>query len=186
MHEHMEAADAADRGPAQPMTGGDAQAAGQPVRTWDCPGIPPRRNIFTWIGVLAAAALFFFIAMWQGASMVVSTFVGLVFIGGFVWYLRTMRPTPFTLRVDASGVTRTDRGGEPREVPWDSVAKVKEEQFKSGQTISVAVFKRVGERGLFRAFVVYRDDVGDFDGFLGALRAGTPAERPWLIDTVHE
>lgn len=157
-----------------------------PAREWVCPGVPPRRRLITTIGVVLAAALFFFLAIWQGATMWVSTLIGIVFIGGFVGYLIVIAPKPFTLRLDDDGITRTERGGEPVSIAWDRVAKIKEERFKSGKSVSVAVFKRVGERGLHRAYVVYGDDIPDYDGFRAALRAGVPQDRPWLSETVHE
>lgn len=160
--------------------------AGAPPRVWVSPGVPPRRRLLTAIGVTLAAVLFFLLALWQGATMWVSTLIGIVFIGGFVGYLVVVAPTPFTLEVDASGITRTSRDGEPTEIPWDRVAKVKEERFKSSKSVSVAIFKRVGERGLHRAFVVYGDDIPDYDGFRAALRAGVPDDCPWLSETVHE
>jgi len=167
--------------PQSPKTG-----TKEPASEWISPGVPPRRRLVTAIGVTLAAVLFFFLALWQGATMWVSTLIGIVFIGGFIGYLLVVAPTPFTLRLDATGITRSERGGEPVEIPWDRVAKVKEERFKSGTSVSVAVFKRVGERGLHRAYVVYGDDIPDFNGFRAALRAGMPEDCPWLVETVHE
>jgi hypothetical protein len=168
---------------------------------WVCRGIPLSRQILTLLGVVTAAALFFFLARWQGGSMLVSTIIGIVFIGGFVGYLRVIAPTPFTISLDANGLTRAEQArrpslragderaapaGEPARIPWGQVAKIKEERFKSGKSVSLTVYKRVGERGLHRAFVIYRDDVGDFDGLLGALRAGLPDGSPWLVEQIHE
>ncbi|GAC1448863.1 MAG: hypothetical protein PVSMB4_06540 [Ktedonobacterales bacterium] len=162
-------------------------ATTSPARTWVCPGVPYHRRVLTGIGVVAAAAVFFLLALWQGASMLVSTLIGVVFIGGFVGYLVVVAPVPFTLTVDAAGLVRAERGSSaPSPIPWQNVAKVKEERFKSGKAVSLTVYKRVGERGLHRSFVVYRDDIPDFDGFLAALRAGVPEERPWLGERVHE
>ncbi len=198
MHDHNDtpgaraasSQDATDpRGAAtEPAPGSESAGAFSPVAMgeWICPGVPRRRRIITGIGVTAAAALFFFLALWQGATMLVSTIIGVVFIGGFVGYLRVVAPTPFTLALDGEGLTRTERGGTPARIAWLNVAKIKEERFKNGKTVSLTVYKRVGERGLHRAFVVYRDDIGDFDGFARALRAGVPEERPWLVEMVHE
>lgn len=171
--------------PASPISA-ESAANASAAREWVCPGVLPRRRLVTGIGVVLAAALFFFLAIWQGATMWVSTVIGIIFIGGFVAYLKVIAPTPFTLRLDATGITRTERDGEPLTIPWDRVAKIKEERFKSGKSVSVAVFKRVGERGLHRAYVVYGDDIPDYDSFRDALRAGVPDDRPWLTETVHE
>jgi hypothetical protein len=168
---------------------------------WICRGIPLARQVLTLAGVVAAAVVFFALALWQGVSMWVSTIIGVVFIGGFVGYLRLIAPTPFTITLDGAGITRAEQprrpaaqasgkqsttSAEPMRIAWGQVAKIKEERFKSGKSVSMTVYKRVGERGLHRAFVIYRDDVGDFDGLLGALRAGLPETCPWLVERVHE
>jgi hypothetical protein len=156
------------------------------VREWVCPGVPYRRRVMTGVGVVLASAVFFFLAHWQGASMLVSSIIGTIFICGFVGYLWVVAPAPFTIALDNDGIARSERAGLPARITWPTVAKVKEERFKSGKSVSLTVYKRVGERGLHRAFVVYRDDIPDFDGFLAALRSGVPDERPWLVETVHE
>jgi hypothetical protein len=190
MHDHTDTT--IPEGPANQDAAASRTAQSAPdlappaVAGWICPGVPPVRRIITGIGVTAAAALFFFLALWQGATMLVSTIIGIVFIGGFVGYLRVVAPVPFTLALDGEGLSRTERGGEPLRIAWPNVAKIKEERFKSGKSVSLTVYKRVGERGLHRAFVVYRDDIRDFDSFARALRAGVPPERPWLVETVHE
>ncbi len=156
------------------------------AREWVSPGVSLRKRILTGLGVAMAAGLFILIALYERTSMLVSTIIGAIFILGFVGYLRVVAPTPFTLRLDESGVTRTDRGAEPKVIPWGAVAKVKEERFKSGVTVSVTVYKRVGERGLHRAWVVYRDDIPDFDGFVRTLSSALPEGALWLRETVHE
>lgn len=155
-------------------------------RTWQCPGIPARRKLLTGVGVVVAAVVFFALALWQGASMLVSSIIGAVFIGGFVGYLGVIAPTPFTLRLDDAGITRTERARPPTTIAWERVARVKEETFKSGKSVSLAVYKRVGERGVHRAFVVYRDDVNGYETFHAALRAGIRTDTPWLRERVHE
>ncbi len=165
--------------PAQAQTAPDA-------REWVSPGVSLRKRWLTGIGVALASAVFFFIAHAEGATMLVSTLIGIVFIGGFIGYLRVIAPAPFTIRLDAEGVTRSDRGGEPQTIVWANVAKIKEEVFPNGKPVSIAVFKRVGERGLHRAWVVYGDDIPHFADFVATLRAGLPESTPWLRETVHE
>lgn len=155
-------------------------------REWVSPGVSARKRILTGFGVALVAILFFFIAIHEGASALVSTIIGVIFIGGFVGYLRIVAPTPFTLRLDERGVTRTDRGAEPQLITWGAVARVKEEVFKSGVAVSVTVYKRVGAKGLHRAWVVYRDDIPQFDAFVEAFSAALPLDRPWTRETVHE
>ena len=156
------------------------------AREWISPGVSVRKRWLTGIGVALAAALFFFVALAQGASMLVSTLIGAVFIGCFVWYLAIVAPTPFAIRLDAAGVSRAERGGEPSAIAWGQVAKVKEELFKNGTSVSLTVYKRVGERGLHRTWVVYRDDVPRFDALRDALLAALPEGTPWIRETVHE
>lgn len=159
---------------------------GEHAREWVSPGVSVRKRWLTGIGVAAASVLFFYIALAEGASMLVSTLIGIIFIGGFIGYLRVVAPTPFTIRLDAEGITRTDRGKEPLTIAWGNVAKIREEVFPNRKPVSIAVFKRVGERGLHRAWVVYGDDIPRFDEFIAALHAGLPESTPWLRETVHE
>jgi len=167
---------AADSGPRAPVT----------PREWVSPGVSLRKRIITGIGVALVAALFFFITLHEGASALVSTIIGVIFIAGFVGYLRVVSPAPFTLRLDERGITRTDRDAEPQLITWGAVARVKEEVFKSGVSVSVTVYKRVGARGLHRAWVVYRDDIPQFDAFIEAFAAALPLDRPWTRETIHE
>jgi hypothetical protein len=165
-----------DAGPRAPVT----------PREWISPGVSVRKRIITGIGVVIVAALFFFIALHEGASAWVSTIIGVIFIGGFVGYLQVVAPTPFTLRLDERGVTRADRGAEPQLITWGGVARVKEELFKRGVTVSITVYKRVGVKGLHRAWVIYRDDIPQFDAFVEAFSAALPLDRPWARETIHE
>lgn len=162
----------------------DDQPAG--AREWASPGVSVRKRWLTGVGVALVAALFMFIALHEGASMLVSTIIGVVFIGCFVWYLRIVAPIPYTLRVDGQGITRAERGGEPVTVPWTGIARIKEEVFKSGTSVSFSLYKRVGERGVARTFVIYRDDIPRFDAFLAAVREVVPAGTVWAREQVHE
>jgi hypothetical protein len=149
------------------------------------PGVSARKRWLTGLGVALAAAVFFIIALSQGASMVVSTIIGVVFIGCFIWYLMIVAPAPFRIMMDEQNLTRVDRAGEPLTIPWPGVAKVKEEVFKNGTSVSITVYKRVGERGLHRAWVVYRDDLPGFDSLVSALHDHLPGDLPWYREQVH-
>lgn len=174
---------AADRAHLAPQA---TPASTSASRQWVSPGISPRKRLLTGLGVLLASVIFFTIALSEGASMLVSTLIGIVFIGGFVGYLRVIAPTPFTISLDDAGITRQEHGAEPLNIPWEQVAKIKQEMFPNGKPVSIAVFKRVGERGLHRAWVLYGDDVPDFAGLIAAVRAALPEDVPWLAETVHE
>ncbi len=61
------------------------------------PGLGPFKRIVTMIGVLGLTALVLWIALHQGVSAVGSTIVAILFITGFVIYLRIVAPVPFTI-----------------------------------------------------------------------------------------
>ncbi len=202
-NEDAEDADEVDHDGAAATTPDDAATAhGQPIvgeerptrqriippepREWVSPGVSLRKRWLTGLGVALAAVLFFWLASHEGATMVVSTLIGVVFIGGFVGYLWVVAPTPFAIRLDSEGVTRTDRGAEPISIRWENIARVKEEVYRSGVSVSVTVYKKVGARGLHRAYVVYRDDIPHFDDFVAALDAALLDETPWQRETIHE
>lgn len=179
--------------PFEPATGREvASGAGSSPTTdgaaqvWVSPGVSPRKRVLTALGIALAAGVLILIAIHEGGPIWVSTLIGAVFIGCFVWYLRIIAPTPFTLRLNAAGISREERGSEPVQIPWDGLARVKEEVFPNGQAISLAFYKRVGATGVYRAFVVYRDDIPRFDDFLAAVRAALPESVPYRRETVHE
>ena len=165
---------------------GKTERAMASMGEWVSPGVSLRKRWMTGVGVALAAVVFFLIAVHEGAPGLVGTIIGVVFIGCFVWYLTIVAPSPFTIRLDGEGITRTERGGEPVTIAWGNVAKIKEEHFKKGTSVSITVYKRVGERGLHRAWVVYRDDIPRYDTLVAALRAGLPEGTPWLREQVHE
>jgi hypothetical protein len=152
---------------------------------WMSPGVSIRKRWLTGLGVALAAVVFILIAISQGASMVVSSIIGIIFIGCFVWYLVSVAPTPFTILIDEQNLTRVDRGGDPVTISWSGVAKIKEEVFKNGTSVSITVYKRVGERGLHRSWVVYRDDLPGFDSLVSAVRTHLPGDLPWYREQVH-
>ena len=165
---------------------GEAAGGDSTTLEWASPGVSLRKRILTGVGVALVAALFLFIAWYENASMLVSTLIGLVFIGCFIWYLRIVAPTPYTIRLDDNGIARTERGAEAQTIPWTSIARIKEEVFKNGTSVSFALYKRVGERNVARSFVIYRDDIPRFDEFLAAVRAHLPESVEWRRETVHE
>ena len=153
---------------------------------WSSPGVSVRKRWLTALGVALTTAIFFLIAHSEGASMLVSTVIGIVFIGCFVWYLVAVAPTPFNITIDNVSLTRTERGSPPVVIPWTGVAKVKEEFFKNGTSVSLTVYKRVGERGLHRSWVVYRDDLPGFDSLVAAMQGRMPEDSPWYREQVHD
>ncbi len=163
-----------------------SQSPSADPHVWRSPGVSLRKRILTGLGVAAASAVFFGIARAEGATMLVSSILGVIFIGGFIWYLVAAAPRPFTITLDDQHLTRQDAGAEPVVIPWSGIARVKEEYFPNGKTCSVMVYKRVGEKGVHRAWVVYGDDIPDFEALVAALRASLPEGTPWMRETVHE
>lgn len=166
---------------------GEASAPGAPEeRIWVSPGVSIPKRVLTGLLMLGAVGVFLLIAAHEGASMWASTLIGAIFIGCFIWYLRIVAPKPFTLRLSTTGISREEAGGSPAVITWPEVARIKEEVFKSGKPISLSVYKRTGERSVYRAFVVYRDDIARFDALLAALREVLPEGTRWQRETVHE
>ena len=150
------------------------------------PGVPRNRLIGTGIFLALLGCFTIAIAVDQGASVVVSTIIAFLFIGGFIAYLKIIAPPPFRLIFDATGLRREEQGMERIEISWSNVVKVKEEQFPNGLAISMSLYKRVGAKGLHRSFIVYRSDLPSFDTFLEELKRRVPPETRWNTEIVHE
>ncbi len=150
------------------------------------PGVTTTRKIGTGIFLALVAAFTIFVAVEQGANVLVSTIIGALFIGGFIAYLKIVAPPPFRIIFTQAGLRREEQGMEQVEIAWPNVVKVKEDRFPNGLPISVAIFKRVGTKGLHRAFIVYRDDLPGFEDFLADLKRRVPNETRWVVDIVHE
>lgn len=156
------------------------------VEVFASPGVPTSRKIATGIFLAILGGFTLFVAAEQRASVLISTVIGAAFILGFIGYLRIIAPQPFRLSLDADRLVYQEGGADGMVIAWPNVVKVKEERFPNGLPISVTVYKRVGERGLHRAFLIWRDDLPEFEPFLKALRAHVPAETRWNVETVHE
>lgn len=150
------------------------------------PGVPTNRKVVTGIFLGVLALLTIGIALDQGASVLISTIIGALFILGFIGYLRILAPPPFCISLDSDALRREEQGMERSEIAWPNVVKVKEERFPNGLPISLAIYKRVGEKGLHRAYIVYRDDLPGFEDFLVALKQRVPSATRWNTETVHE
>lgn len=125
------------------------------------------------------------VVFYDGGSLIVSAILGFILIAGFIWYLRTIAPAPFTLSLTPEGLARQEKEGAPQVIPWDGMVRVKEEQFPNGKIIAVMIYAK-SKSSVYRAFVLYRDDLPQFDAFRAALKASTLPETPWHLETVHE
>ncbi len=155
------------------------------TREFASPGLTPGRRYGTAIMLFVLGLFVVGVVFYEGGPLIVSAVLGLLLIAGFIWYLRMIAPAPFTLRLTAEGLTRQEKGHDPLLIPWDKIVRVKEEQFPNGKIIDVMVYVR-STRSVYRALVLYRDDLPQFDEFRKALKASTLPETPWRLETVHE
>jgi hypothetical protein len=151
------------------------------------PGLSPFKRIVTIIGVLGITALVLWIAIYQGISAIGSTIAAIVFITGFVIYLRIIAPVPFTITLEPEALVKRSRKGEVIEVHWEDLTRIKEEFFPNGKRISVTVYRKPATpEQKAKAWAVYRDDVTDIDGLAEALKQVIPETCKWGSETVHD
>ncbi len=151
------------------------------------PGLRPSKLILTMIFVLGVTALVLWIAIHEGVSAVGSTIVALLFIVGFLIYLRIVAPVPFTITLEPEALVKRSRNGEVIEVRWEELTRIKEEFFPNGKRISITVYRKpTSPQQKPKAWAVYRDDVTDIDGLAQTLKATIPATCEWQSETVHE
>src|SRR5437879_57504 len=151
------------------------------------PGLSPFKRIMTMIGVVGMTVLGLWIAIHQGASAIGSTIVAVLFILGFVIYLRIVAPVPFTIELEPGALIKRSRNGEVIEVRWEQLTRVKEEFFPNGKRISITAYREPAHpQEKAKAWAVYRDDMTDLDGLAKALQAAIPPTCEWKSETVHE
>ena len=151
------------------------------------PGLSRFKLIMTIVGVIGVTALVLWIAIHQGVSAVGSTIAAVLFILGFVVYLRIVAPVPFTIALEPGALVKRSRNGEVVEVRWEELTRVKEEFFPNGKRISITAYRKVSEPGTKpKAWAVYRDDVTDLDRLAEALKQAIPETCNWESETVHE
>lgn len=151
------------------------------------PGLSPFKRIVTIIAVLGITALVLWIAVHQGASAVGSTAVAIVFIIGFIIYLRIIAPVPFTITLEAGSLVKRSRSGEVIELRWEDLTRIKEEFFPNGKRIGIIVYRKTtAPQQKAKAWAVYRDDVTDIDGLAEALKQAIPETCQWSSETVHD
>jgi hypothetical protein len=151
------------------------------------PGLTRFKSTVTLLAVLGVVAVVLGIAIHQGASALGSTIVAILFIIGFLIYLRIIAPVPFTITLEPEALVKRSRNGETIEVRWEDITRVKEEFFPNGTRISVTVYRKVtSPEQKAKAWAVYRDDVTDLDGLAEALKQALPETASWQSETVHE
>jgi hypothetical protein len=151
------------------------------------PGISPFKRVGTIFGVIVLTILVLWIAIHQGASAVGSTIVAIVFIFGFILYLRIIAPIPFTIELGPEALIKRSKNGEVIEVRWAHLARVKEEFFPNGKRISLTAYRQPSSpQEKAKAWSVYRDDVIDIDALAKKLQQAIPETCQWQSETVHE
>ncbi len=151
------------------------------------PGLKPAKLILTLAAVLGVTTLVLLIALREGAPAIGSTIVALVFITGFLIYLRIVAPIPFTISLESEALVKRSRNGEVIEVRWEDLARIKEEFFPNGKRIGITVYREPSSpQQKAKAWAVYRDDVTDIDRLAGALKEAIPVTCQWQSETVHE
>jgi len=151
------------------------------------PGLSAFKRVVTSIGVLAVTALVLWIAIHEGVSAVGSTIVAILFILGFVIYLRLVAPVPFTIALEPEALVKRSRNGEVIEVRWEELTRVKEEFFPNGKRIGITVYRKPATpQQKPKAWAVYRDDITDIDSLAEVLKHAIPETCEWKSETVHD
>ena len=152
------------------------------------PGLSLFKRVVTTIGVLILVSLAVVIGVHQGgASAVGSTIVAILFILGFVLYLRLIAPVPFTIALEPDALVKRNRNGEVIAIAWADLTRIKEEFFPNGKRIGIVVYRQPRTPAeKTKAWAVYRDDVTDLDALAETLKQAIPATCTWQSEIVHE
>jgi hypothetical protein len=151
------------------------------------PGLSPFKRVMTVVGVLIVTTLVVLIAIREGAPATGSLIVAIVFIFGFVIYLRIVAPIPFTIELKPDTLVKRGRDGEVIELRWEQLTRIKEEFFPNGKRIGIIVYRNpTTPQEKTKAWAVYRDDVTDIDTLAKTLQAAIPPTCQWQSETVHE
>ena len=168
-----------------------ASSAATPASVFIGPGLSPFKRLVTIFGMIFLIALVLWIGFYQGllqgGSAIGSTIAAVLFILGFLYYLRLVAPVPFTIALEETALVKRSQKGEIIEVRWENLTRVKEEFFPNGKRISITAFRKPATpQEKPKAWAVYRDDVTDLDGLAEALKAAIPESCEWVSQTVHE
>lgn len=151
------------------------------------PGLSPFKRAITIVGVIGLIALVLWIALHEGAPAIGSAIVAILFILGFVIYLRIIEPVPFTINLEEEALVKRSKNGEVIEIRWEDLTRIKEEFFPNGKRIGVIAYRKpASPEQKAKAWAVYRDDVTDIDGLAASLKEAIPATCQWQSETVHD
>ena len=168
-----------------------ASSAAAQAKVFIGPGLSPLKRIVTIFGVIFLLTLILWIGMYQGflqgGSAIGSTIVALLFVLGFIYYLRLIAPVPFTIELANEALIKRSKKGEVVEIRWENLTRIKEEFFHNGKRIGITAFRKPSSpQEKAKAWAVYRDDVADIDALAAALKETIPETCEWLSETVHD
>jgi hypothetical protein len=155
------------------------------------PGLSLFKRSVTIFGVIFILALILWIGLYegllQGGSAIGSTIAAVLFVLGFVYYLRLIAPVPFTIELTPEALIKRSKKGEAIEIRWENLTRIKEEFFHNGKRIGITAFRKPSSpQEKAKAWAVYRDDVTDIDALAAALKAAIPPTCEWQSETVHD
>ncbi len=151
------------------------------------PGLSPFKRIVTILGVIGLTVLVLWIALHEGVPAIGSTIVAILFILGFILYLRIVEPVPFTISLEPEALVKRSKNGEVITIRWEDLTRVKEEFFHNGKRISVIAYRKTTTpEQKAKAWAVYRDDVTDLDGLAETLKQRIPPTCQWQSEKVHD
>jgi hypothetical protein len=168
-----------------------ASSATAQAKVFIGPGLSPFKRFVTIFGVIFLLALVLWIGIYQGflqgGSAIGSTIVAVLFVFGFVYYLRLIAPVPFTIELGQEALIKRSKKDEVIEIRWENLTRIKEEFFHNGKRIGITAFRKpASPQEKARAWAVYRDDVTDIDALAAALKESIPATCEWVSETVHD
>jgi hypothetical protein len=164
-----------------------SSAATAHERVFIGPGLNPVKRVITIGAVIILTVLVLLITLREGVPAIGSTIVALLFIIGFLVFLRIVEPVPFTISLEAEALVKRSKNGDVIEVRWEDLTRIKEEYFPNGKRISVIVYRKTrSPEQKAKAWAVYRDDVTDLDGLAASLKEVIPATCQWQSETVHD
>lgn len=168
-----------------------ASSATAQAKVFIGPGLSPFKRFVTIFGVIFLLALILWIGIYQGflqgGSAIGSTIVAVLFVLGFVYYLRLIAPVPFTIELGQEALIKRSKKDEVIEIRWENLTRIKEEFFHNGKRIGITAFRKpASPQEKAKAWAVYRDDVTDIDALAAALKESIPATCEWVSETVHD
>ena len=168
-----------------------ASSATAQAKVFIGPGLSLFKRLVTIFGVIFLLALILWIGIYQGVlqggSAIGSTIVAVLFVLGFVYYLRLIAPEPFTIELGQEALIKRSKKDEVVEIRWENLTRIKEEFFHNGKRIGITAFRKPSSpQEKAKAWAVYRDDVTDIDALAAALKETIPTTCEWLSETVHD